>query len=177
MEESAMPVLHEMSGRVVDLRRHTNVHLYWRGRLGPTERYELWLRDTAGVEHQFTIHTRTLPARRGHEITLLADALAVRAIVNWSTGHSVNYLCIDPPPLLRLRDLWVPPALLIALASWLRDVGLLILPLAVLSYLLTAVMVRYFIWCRRAAVIQRALRDVQRPGSRYRNVARRNRRD
>jgi hypothetical protein len=90
---------------------------------------------------------------------------------------SVNYLHVDPPPLLRLRDLWVPPALLIALASWLGDVGLLILAPTALSYLLTAAMVRYLIRHRRAAVIQRALQEVQRPGSGHRDVARRNRRD
>ncbi|RJF99436.1 hypothetical protein [Noviherbaspirillum saxi] len=172
-----MSHLQATHGHIVDLRRHTNVHLYWRGRYGPAERYELWLHDPAGREHQFTIHTRTLPARRGHEITMLTDALAVRGIVNWSTGISVNYLGVDPPPLLRLRDLWVPPALLIALASWLGDVGLLILPPAVLSYLLMAVMIRYVTRHLRAAVIQRALREVQRPGSGQRKVVRRNRRD
>ena len=151
-----MPLLQATHGRIVDLRRHTNVHLYWHGRYGPAERYELWLRDPAGCEHQFTILTRTLPARRGHEVALLTEALTVRAIVNWSTGISVNYLRIDPPPLLRLRDLWVTPALLIALASWLGDVGLLILPPAVLSFLLTAVMVRNVIRHRRAADIQLA---------------------
>jgi hypothetical protein len=116
-----MPILQTMRGRIVDLRRHTNVHLYWRGWFGPAERYELWLRDPAGREHQFTIHTRTLPARSGHEVTLLADALAVRGIVNRSTGMNVNYLRVDPPQLLRPRDLWVPPALLVVLASWLGD--------------------------------------------------------
>jgi hypothetical protein len=169
-----MPHVQVTHGHIVDLRRHTNVHLYWRGRYGPAERYELWLRDPAGCEHQFTIHTRTLPARRGHEVTLLADALAVRAIVNWSTGMSVNYLRVDPPPLLRLRDLWVPPALLITLMSWLGDVGLLILPAGTLSYLLAAVMARYVVRHRRAAVIQCALRKVQRPRSGHRNVERRN---
>lgn len=157
-----MPLLQATHGRIVNLRRHTNVHLYWRGRYGP-----------AGCEHQFTIHTRTMPARRGHEVTMLTDATAVRGIVNWSTGTSVNYLCVDPPPLLRLRDLWVPPALL-SMVTWLGDIGLLILPPVALSYLLAAAMIRYVIRRRRAAVIQRALRDVQRPGSGHRNVARRN---
>jgi hypothetical protein len=45
-------------------------------------------------------------------------------------------------------------------------VGLLILPPAVLSYLLAAVMVRYVIRHRHAAAMQRALREVQRPGMR-----------
>jgi hypothetical protein len=82
MGASAMPHLQATHGHIVDVRRHTNVHLYWRGRFGPAERYELWLRDPVGCEHQFTIHTRTLPARRGHEVTLLAETIAVRAVVN-----------------------------------------------------------------------------------------------
>lgn len=56
--------------------------------------------------------------------------------------------------------------MLIALASCLADVGLLILPRAVLSYLLAAMVVCYFIRHRRAAAIQRAIREVQRPGER-----------
>lgn len=157
-----MPALHEIRGRLVDLRRHTNVHLYWRGRLGPTERYELWLRDVTGCEHQFTIHTRTMRARCGHDVTLLVDREVVRGFINWSTGRSVNYLHADPPPLLRLRDLWIPPVLLAVLASWLGKVSLLILPPAALFYLLMTVAFRYVIRRRHAAAIQRRLREVQR---------------
>lgn len=167
-----MSVLHEKSGRLVSLRRHTNVHLYWRGRFGPTERYELWLRDAAGCEHQFTIHTRTLPARCGHEVTLLIDREVVRGLINWSIGKSVNYLGGDPPALLRLRDLWMAPVLFAVLARWLGDVGLLILPPAALSYLLMVVMFRYVIRRWHAAAIQRALRDVQRRGGGHRHAHR-----
>lgn len=172
-----MPVLHEMQGRWVDLRRHTNVHLYWRGRLGPTERYELWLRDTAGCDYQFTIHTRTMPARCEHEVTLLVDREMVRGFINWSTGRSVNYLHADPPPLLRLRDLWIPPVLLAVLASWLGKVSLLILRPAALSYLLMTVMFRSVIRHRHAAAIQCRLREVQYKSSGRRHATRRNRLD
>jgi hypothetical protein len=172
-----MPILQTMRGRIVDLRRHTNVHLYWRGRFGPAERYELWLRDAAGLEHQFAIHTRTLPARRGHEVTLLTDASMVCGIVNWSTGMHVNYLHVDSPPLLRLRDLLVPPALLVALATRLDDLGLLLFLPATLLYFLIAVMVRYTDCRLRARAIQRALREVQRQISGDRFARQHNRRD
>lgn len=172
-----MLVLHEMCGRVVDLRRHTNVHLYWRGRLGPTERYELWLRDGSGCEHQFTIHSRTMPARCGHEVTLLVEREVVRGFINWSTGRSVNYLYADPPSLLRLRDLWIPPVLLTVLASWLGAVSLLILPPAALSCLLMTVMFRYVIRHRHAAALRRRLREVQNKSSGRHLASRRNRLD
>lgn len=169
-----MPDLHEMSARVVDLRRHTNVHLYWRGRFGPTERYELWLRDAAGREHQFTIHTRNMPARRGHEVTLLVDVEVVRGLVNWSTGKNVNYLRTDPPPLWRLRDLLAPPVLLAALASWRGDLGLLLFPPATLVYFLIVPIIRGAVRIWRAAVIGNALRDVQRTSkARHSSVTRR----
>jgi hypothetical protein len=156
-----LPILQTLRGRIVDLRRHANVHLYWRGRLGPAERYELWLREPTGREHQFTINTRTLPARRGHEVTLLIDAITVRGIINWSTGMSVNYLCADPPPLFRLRDLWLPPALLVTLVSWLGDLGLLLFLPATLLYFLIAATVRYAVRHSRAMALRRALREVQ----------------
>ena len=57
-----MPELLTTRGRIVDLRRHTNVHLYGRRPLGPTDRYELWVRQRGGRERKFTIHTRTMPA-------------------------------------------------------------------------------------------------------------------
>lgn len=159
-----MRVLYETSGRVVDLRRHTNVHLYWRGRFGPTERYELWLRDAAGCEHQFPIHTLTMPARRGHEITLLVDVDMVRGFVNWSTGRNVNYLRIDPPPLWRLRDLLAQPVLLTALSAWRGDLGLLLFVPATLVYFLIVPIIRGVNRSWRAAAIGNALRDVQRTG-------------
>lgn len=157
-----MPVLHEMSGRVLDLRRHTNVHLYWRGRFGPTERYELWLRDTAGGEHQFIIHTRTMPARRGHDITLLVGADRVRGLINWSTGKGVNYVRTDPPPLWRLRDLLVPPVLLAALLVWRGEPALLLFLPATLLYFFIVPMLRGVIRLWHGASTGHALRHAQR---------------
>lgn len=170
-----MPILQTMRGCIVDLRRHANVHLYWRGRSGPAERYELWLRDPDGCERQFIMHTRTMPARCGHEVTLITDAIGVRGIVNWSTGMRVNYLRVDPPPLLRLSDLWVPPVLLTALAAWLGDLVLLLFLPATLLYLLLAVVIRYAVRRWQAATVERALRGQRAkpdgtPDSRQKNI-------
>lgn len=169
-----MPLLQAKRGHIVDLRHHVNVHLYWRGRIGPAERYELWLRDSAGCERQFVLHTRTMPARRGHEVTLIVDAFTVRGIVNWSTGLRVNYLHADLPPLLRLRDPWVSLALLAGLAAWLGALGLLLFLPAALLYFLFAAMIRYATRRWQAMTIERALRDVQGSDS-SRRYARRNR--
>lgn len=170
-----MPDLHEMSGRVVDLRRHTNVHLYWRGRFGPTERYELWLRDAVGCEYQFIIHTRTMPARRGHEVTLLIDADLVRGLVNWSTGNNINYLRTDPPPLWRLRDLLAPPILMTALLTWRSELALLLFLPGIVLYFLIVPIIRGVTRIWRATAIRNALRDVQRTGRARRSWATRRR--
>jgi hypothetical protein len=144
-------------GRIVDLRRHVNVHLYRRGRLGPAERYELWLREKNSREHQFTIHTRTMPARRGHVVTILFDRNGVNGIINCSTGSCTNYLRTDPPPLLYLRDCLVPPILFVTLVSWSDDVGLLLVLPATLLYFLTVVSGRYVMRSWRAMRTQHAL--------------------
>lgn len=106
-----MPEHELIRGRIVDLRRHTNVHLYHRRPPGPSDRYELWLRDDTGQEVQFTIHTRTMPARRGHEVTMIESVgggpPTVVALINWTTLEAVNYAEIDPPSLLRGWDLSV----------------------------------------------------------------------
>lgn len=61
-----MATLHAIHGQLVDLRRYTNVHLYHGRRpLGPTDRYELWIKSTRGEERKFTVNTRNLPARPG----------------------------------------------------------------------------------------------------------------
>jgi hypothetical protein len=64
------------------------VHLYGRRPLGPTDRYEIWIKPPDGVERKFTVNTRHMPARRGHEVSLIVTAHQVPrvlALANWST--------------------------------------------------------------------------------------------
>jgi hypothetical protein len=98
-------------GRIVELRRHTNTHLLRNQGSGPTDRYELWLKLPRGRERKFTIHTMTMPARSGHEVSLIEApaqsarrATQVLGLVNWTAQDAVNYLRSDPPGLLRGRD-------------------------------------------------------------------------
>ncbi len=66
-----MATLHAFHGRIVELRRHTNVHRYGYRPLGPTDRYELWIQPPAAAEQKFTVNTRAMPARRGHTVSLI----------------------------------------------------------------------------------------------------------
>jgi hypothetical protein len=115
-----MPTLLVVHGRIVDLRRYTNVHLYYcRRPFGPTDRYELWIKPPDGVERKFTINTRTMPARRGHEVSLIVTAHQVPQVLglaNWSTIDGVNYARTDAPPLVRARDFVVLVAAFLAAA-------------------------------------------------------------
>ena len=93
-----MTTLQAVHGRIVELRRHTNVHLYGRRPLGPTDRYELWIKLPDEGERKFTVNTRHMPARRGHEVSLIITrhkVPRVLALANWSTIDGVNYARTD----------------------------------------------------------------------------------
>ena len=141
-----MPELLTTRGRIVDLRRHTNVHLYGRRPLGPTDRYELWVRQRGGRERKFTIHTRTMPARRGHEVSVVAvagvSALRVLAMINWTTADAVNYVRADPPSLLLGWDVAVVVSVLVAMVVVFGDAGLALSVPAATVWLVVAASVR-----------------------------------
>lgn len=141
-----MPELQTTCGRIVDLRRHTNVHLYGRRPLGPTDRYELWVRQRGGRERKFTIHTRTMPARRGHDVSVVAvagvSALRVLAMINWTTADAVNYVRADPPSLLLGSDVAVVVSVLVAMVVVFGDAGLALSVPAATVWLVVAASVR-----------------------------------
>lgn len=104
-----LPTFH---GHITDLRRHVNADRSARQRLlhGPGERYELWIQPPVGRECKFTVHSKTMPARRGHEVSVVLATympFQVLGLVNWSALDGVNYFRTDGPPLLRERDFWI----------------------------------------------------------------------
>lgn len=155
-----MPTLQVIHGRVVDLRRHTKVLLYGRRPLGPTDRYELWIKPREGKEHKFTINTRTMPARRGHEVSLIFTEHKVPQVLglaNWSTIDGVNYARTEAPSVVRIWDFVVLPLAFLAAAAIWGDVGMvLFLPVAVM-YLFAAGIVRTRMRARRAWEVDRAI--------------------
>ncbi len=90
-----------VSGHVVEVQRFINVPMRWCEQYPARERRELWLTTTDGMDMKFVIHSRQMPARRGHEVIalLLGDDLV--ALHSLSTGTQANYLRSDPPLLLR----------------------------------------------------------------------------
>lgn len=137
-----MPTLHAIRGCIVDLRRYTNVHLYWRRPPGPTDRYELWLRQDDGTERKFTIHTRTMPARRGHRVSMIVttdtNPLQVLGLFNGETREAVNYMRSDPPSVLRVGDFIALALAFVTIAAKFGDVGVVLFVPGALIYLLVA---------------------------------------
>lgn len=156
-----MPTLQVVHGRIVDLRRYTNVHLYYGRRpFGPTDRYELWIKPHDGAERKFTINTRTMPARRGHEVSLIATAHPVPQVLglaNWTTIDGVNYARTDALPLLRVGDFVVLSAAFLATAILYGASGMVLFVPAAVAYLLAAGLERALVRTRRAAQVDRAI--------------------
>lgn len=104
--------------------------------------HELWLRQDDGTERKFTIHTRTMPARRGHRVSLIAmmdtNPLQVLGLFNGETLDAVNYMRSDPPSVLLGADFIVLALAFAVMAAKLGDVGMVLFVPAALTYLLVA---------------------------------------
>ena len=158
-----MTTLQAVHGRIVELRRHTNVHLYGRRPLGPTDRYELWIKPLDGAERKFTVNTRHMPARRGHEVSLIIavhKVPRVLALANWSTIDGVNYARSEAPALVRAWDFVVLPSAFLAVAICWGDIGMVLFVPVAVSYLAAAGIVRAIARTRRAFLVDRAI-DVE----------------
>jgi hypothetical protein len=169
-----MATLQAIHGRLIDLRRYTNVHLtHGRRPLGPTERYELWIKPSEGAEQKFTVNTRNLPARCGHEISLIVTAQKVPQVLglaNWSILDGVNYARFEAPSLVRVWDFpLLAVAFLIMAAIW-GDVGMVLFVPGALVYLLMVSVGRAVARTRRAAQVDSAIdAEAYRIGGSVRN--------
>lgn len=156
-----MSTLQTIHGWLVDLRRYTNVHLYYGRRpLGPTERYELWIKPPSGIEQKFTVNTRNLPARRGHEISLIVTDQKlpqVLGLANWSTIDGVNYARSEAPSLVRVWDFPLLAVAFLIMATIWGNVGMLLFVPGALAYLVMASIGRAITRTRRARRVDRAM--------------------
>ena len=155
-----MTTLQAVHGRIVELRRHTNVHLYGRRPLGPTDRYELWIKPSDGVERKFTINTRTMPARPGHDVSIILTSHKVPqvlALANWSTINGVNYARADAPSLFRVWDFILLPLAFLGLGVSVGDVGMVLFVPGAATYLMAACAMRAVARSRRAFAVDRAI--------------------
>jgi hypothetical protein len=56
-----------VSGELTEVQRFINVPMRWCEQYPARERRELWIKAIAGSDVKLVVHTRFLPARRGHD--------------------------------------------------------------------------------------------------------------
>lgn len=158
-----MPALQAIRGRIVESHRFINAHVYWQRLPGPTDRYELWIRQEDGRECKFTIYTRTMPARRGHIVSVVVKISAkppdVVGLFNASTIDAVNYMRTDPPRLLRVWEFVALPVAFVVMAAGLGGPGIVLFALVAVAYLLIVLLSRAMNRMRWAKRVDRALAD------------------
>ena len=156
-----MPTLQTVHGRIVDLRRYTNAHLlFWHRPPGPSDRYELWIKPREGTERKFTVNTRTMPARQGHEVSLIVTTHKLPQLLglaNWSTIDGVNYARTDAPSLLRVWEFVMLPIVFLVMAVIWGDIGMVLFVPAAVAYLLMAGIGRGVARTRRARRVDQAI--------------------
>ena len=160
---TVMPALQAIRGRIVESHRFINAHVYWQRPPGPTDRYELWIRQEDARERKFTIYTRTTPARRGHMVSVIlkigAKPAQVLGLFNASTRDAVNYARTAPPRLLRVWEFVALPVAFVVTAAGFGDLGIALFAPAAVAYLLIVSFSRAInrmLWAKR---VDRALAD------------------
>lgn len=150
------------SGQLVEVQRY--VPMRWCEQYPACERRELWISTTNGHDIKLVVHSREMPARRGHQVTALLLGERLGGLYNASIGKQVNFVRADPPLLWRRCDAASVAVLSVAsltafvLAAW--PVLLISLPLALL-YQLLMVTARFAWRCRTRAQVDRALAIVK----------------
>jgi hypothetical protein len=142
-----------ITGTIIESSRFINKPMHWHERPVCNERRELWLATSHEDERGFVIHTKLMPARKTHCVTLVLAGATVLGMYNATTGASANYVRQDPPFLTKGLDLlvlgvWSIAGCVCAAMGWLSLSHVLG---AALAYLLLAVV------CR--AVYRRRLRE------------------
>lgn len=99
-----MRSFHWVSGELTEVQRFINVPMRWCEQYPARERRELWIQVIDGPDVKLIVHTRFLPARRGHDIDALLFGELPVGLFNHSTGDQINFLRTDPPLLWRRCD-------------------------------------------------------------------------
>lgn len=153
-----------VSGQLVEVQRYINVPMRWYEQYSARERRELWISTASGHDIKLVVHSREMPARRGHQVTALLLGEWLVGLYNASTGRQTNFVRADPPLLWRRCDAAAVVALLIAgigafaFSAW--PALLISLPIALL-YPPLVVTARFAGRCRTRGQVDRALEIVK----------------
>lgn len=84
----------------------------------------MWISMAGGHDMKLVVHSREMPARRGHQVSALLLGGRLVGLHNATTGKQVNFRLADPPLLWRRCDAVVVAALsaasisAFALSAW-----------------------------------------------------------
>lgn len=118
-EEIPMHTFTWVSGRLIEVQRFINVPMRWCEQYPARERRELWITTAEHRELKLVVHTRTMPARCGHEVICVLHQGQLMGLRNLTTGDRVSFVRSDPPLLWRRCDgARVAVLLLSAFAVW-----------------------------------------------------------
>jgi len=101
------------TGTVIEVHRFIDKPVHWHERPVCNERRELWLATGHEDEYRFVIHTKLMPARKTHCVTLVLAGSTVLGLYNATTGTNANYVREDPPFLTKGMDILVMLTLII----------------------------------------------------------------
>ena len=96
-EDTTMWRIKTVTGTIIESSRFTNKTMHWHERPVCNERRELWVATSHEDERGFVIHTKLMPARKTHCVTLVLAGSTVLGLYNATTGASANYIREDPP--------------------------------------------------------------------------------
>ncbi len=159
-----MRTFHWVSGELTEVQRFINVPMRWCEQYPARERRELWIRSTGGIEVKLVVHTRAMPARRGHRVLAVLHRLQLVGLRNLSTGAQVNFVRSDPPLLWRRCD-GVAVALLVIVGVMAGLMGSLaagaLATLAAVGFPPMWILGRWRIRCGLSADVERAFETAQ----------------
>ena len=93
-----------VSGQLAEVQRFINVPMRRCEQYPARERRELWVTTTDGKDIKLIVHSRLMPAGRGHQVIGLLLGEQLVGLYNDTTGKQVNYIRSDPPLLWRRCD-------------------------------------------------------------------------
>lgn len=139
-----------VSGKVTEVHRFINVPMRWCEQYPARERRELWISTAERRDIKLVVHTRSMPARCGHEIVCVLHDDQLVGLYNLSTDGQVNFVDCDPPLLWRRCDGALVAGLLrVAFLSWCLASWPLVCAMTVLCALLHGACMLSARWLRR----------------------------
>lgn len=159
-----MRTFYWVSGELTEAQRFINVPMRWCEQYPARERRELWITAPQRLEVKLVVHTRAMPARRGHQVLAVLYRKQLVGLRNLTTGEKVNFVRNDPPLLWRRCD-GVALALLAGAAALAWGAGWapagLVGTVAALVYAPAVILRRWLSRCWLAREVERAIDTAQ----------------